>query len=63
MHVPLIFSFWFVVASCAIHVLDESLLGGSFVEKVRKHWCPEYSWTKFFWFNMGYFVLMITSAS
>jgi uncharacterized protein with HXXEE motif len=59
---PLIFSFWFMVAAYVIHVIDESLLGGSFVEKVRQHWWPEYSWTKFFWFNTGYFVIMIASV-
>jgi hypothetical protein len=37
-------------------------LGGSFVEKVRQHWWPQYSWTKFFWFNTGYFVIMIASV-
>ena len=62
MEVPLIFSFWFMVATYVIHVLDESLLGGSFVARVREHWWPEYSWTKFFWFNAGYFILMIASV-
>jgi Protein of unknown function with HXXEE motif len=60
--VPLVFSFWFTVAAYVVHVLDESLLGGSFVEKVRLHWWPEYSWTKFFWFNTGYFLVMIASV-
>jgi hypothetical protein len=59
---PLIFSFWFMVAAYVIHVLDESLLGGSFVEKVQQHWWPEYSWTKFFWFNASYFAIMIASV-
>jgi hypothetical protein len=31
-----------MVAAYVIHVLDESLLGGSFVEKVQQHWWPEY---------------------
>ncbi len=62
MEVPLIFSFWFMVAAYVVHVLDESLLGGSFVEKVQQHWWPEYSWTKFFWFNAGYFAIMIASV-
>jgi hypothetical protein len=62
MGLPLIFSFWFMVCAYVIHVLDESLLGGSFVEKVRQHWWPEYSWTKFFWFNAGYFLMMIASV-
>jgi hypothetical protein len=61
MALPLVYSFWFLVAAYVVHVIDESLLGGSFVEKVRQHWWPEYSWTKFFWFNTGYFALMIAS--
>ena len=62
MNVPLIFSFWFMVDAYVIHVIDETLLGGSFVEKVREHWWPKYSWKKFFWFNTGYFVIMIASV-
>ncbi len=60
--VPLVLSFWFMVAAYVVHVIDESLLGGSFVEKVQEHWWPEYSWTKFFWFNAGYFGIMIASV-
>jgi len=59
---PLTWVFWSVVAAYVIHVLDESLLGGSFVEKVQTHWWPEYSWRKFFWFNAGYFLIMIASV-
>jgi hypothetical protein len=62
MNVPLILSFWFMVSAYVVHVIDESLLGGSFVEKVRQHWWPQYSWKKFFWFNTGYFVIMIASV-
>ena len=56
--IPLVISFWFMLAAYVIHVLDESLLGGSFVQKVQEHWWPEYSWRKFFWFNAGYFLIM-----
>jgi Protein of unknown function with HXXEE motif len=62
MQLPLIFSFWFTVAAYVVHVIDESLLGGSFVEKVREHWWPQYSWRQFFWFNTGYFAIMIASV-
>ena len=62
MELPWVFIFWMMVAVYVIHVLDESLLGGSFVEKVREHWWPDYSWTKFFWFNAAYFVIMIASV-
>jgi hypothetical protein len=34
MQMPLLFSFWFTVTAYVVHVLDESLLGGSFVERV-----------------------------
>jgi hypothetical protein len=51
-----------MVAAYVIHVIDESLLGGSFVEKVQQHWWPEYSWERFFWFNTAYFVIMTTSV-
>src|ERR1700691_3815756 len=54
--IPLVISFWFMIATYVIHILDESLLGGSFVEKIRQHWWPEYSWQKFFWFNAGVLV-------
>ncbi len=62
MSIPLIFSLWLMVTAYVIHVIDESLLGGSFVEKVQLHWWPEYSWKKFFWFNTAYFVVMISSV-
>jgi hypothetical protein len=35
MNIPLIFSFWCMVVAYVIHAIDESLLGGSFVEKVH----------------------------
>ena len=62
MDVPLIFSFWFMVAAYVIHVLDESLLGGSFVEKVKQHWWPEYSWQSSSGLMQATFAVMITSV-
>ena len=49
MRVPLLPPFWFTVAAYVVHCIDESLLGGSFLEKVRRHLWPQYSWTRFFW--------------
>ena len=57
-HIPLVLSFWFMLAAYVVHIIEESLLGGSFVEKVQTHWWPNYSWRKFFWFNAGYLFLM-----
>lgn len=56
--IPLVFSFWFMLCTYVVHILDESLLGGSFVEKVRQHWWQQYSWRKFFWFNAAYLLIM-----
>jgi hypothetical protein len=61
LRIPLIACFWFMLFVYVVHILDESLLGGSFVEKVREHWWPNYSWRKFFWFNAGYLFLMSSS--
>ena len=62
MQIPWILSFWMMIAAYVVHVLDESLLGGSFVEKVRRHWWPQYTWRKFFWFNAVYFLVMLASV-
>jgi hypothetical protein len=59
--IPLVYSFWFMLVAYVIHIIDESLLGGSFVEKVQQHWWPQYSWRKFFWFNTGYLLIRTTS--
>jgi hypothetical protein len=59
MMMPLVFLFWFTILAYVVHLLDESLLGGSFVGKVQQRWWPEYSWTRFFWFNTAYFAIMI----
>jgi len=59
--IPLVYSFWFMLAAYVVHIIDESLLGGSFVEKVQQHWWPQYSWHKFFWFNASYLTLMAAS--
>jgi ABC-type phosphate/phosphonate transport system permease subunit len=59
--IPLVVCFWLMLCAYVVHILDESLLGGSFVEKVREHWWPKYSWRKFFWFNAGYLFIMSSS--
>jgi hypothetical protein len=49
--IPIQFLFWGFVAAYVIHILEESVLGENFVDKVRKNFIPFYDWTKFFWFN------------
>ena len=49
--IPIQLLFWGFVAVYVIHILEESVLGENFVDKVRKNFIPFYDWTKFFWFN------------
>ena len=49
--IPIEFIFWGIVAAYVIHILEESVLGEVFVEKVRNRFWPEYTWRKFFGFN------------
>lgn len=49
--IPIQLLFWAFVAVYVIHILEESVLGENFVDKVRKNFIPFYDWTKFFWFN------------
>lgn len=49
--VPIELVFWGVIAAYVVHILEESTLGDVFVEKVKKRFWPDYSWSKFFGFN------------
>ena len=59
--IPIQFLFWGFVAVYVIHILEESVLGESFVDKLRKNFFPSYDWTKFFWFNT--FLLSLNVAA
>jgi hypothetical protein len=49
--IPIELLFWGFIAAYVIHILEESVLGESFVDKVRKNFIPVYDWKKFFGFN------------
>jgi hypothetical protein len=49
--IPIEFFFWGIVAAYVIHILEESVLGEIFVDKVKNRFWPEYTWRKFFGFN------------
>jgi hypothetical protein len=51
MVIPLNVLFWGMEASYIIHCLDETAVGGGFVNMVKRHFWPEYSRRMFFWFN------------
>lgn len=45
--------FWALLASYLVHILDESLLNGGFVQWIKDNFWPTYTWRMFFWFNAG----------
>jgi hypothetical protein len=55
--------FWAVLAAYVIHIVDETLMGGGFVQKVREHWWPQYHSEMFFWFNAAVILVIIICIS
>ncbi len=60
MAIPLNILFWAMEAAYLIHCLDETIAGGGFVDMVKKHFWPEYSGKKFFWFNTILHIVNVT---
>jgi hypothetical protein len=42
-----------VLAAYIIHILDETLMNGGFVEKVKQHWWPDYRAIKYKEYSPG----------
>jgi hypothetical protein len=53
--------FWAFLASYVIHLLDETLLNGGFVQWIIVNFWPTYTWRMFFWFNAGAIAAIIAS--
>lgn len=45
--------FWALLASYIVHILDETMLNGGFVQWIVDNFWPTYTWRMFFWFNAG----------
>jgi hypothetical protein len=45
--------FWVFFAAYVVHILDETLLNGGFVQWIVKDFWPTYNVRMFFWFNAG----------
>lgn len=43
--------FWTLLASYVVHILDETLLNGGFVQWIVDNFWPTYTMRMFFWFN------------
>jgi len=59
--IPISFIFWGYVIAYIIHILDESLLGETFVGMVKSTFWPKYEWKHFFGFNTLLMLLFIIS--
>jgi hypothetical protein len=53
--------FWALLASYLVHILDEALLNGGFVQWIADNFWPTYTWRMFFWFNAGAIVAIAIS--
>ena len=59
---PIEFIFWGFIFAYVIHILEEATLAENFVDKVKRNFWPEYSWSKFFGFNTLLIVINITAV-
>lgn len=48
---------WSFLIAFSIHVVEESTVGGGFVQMMKKNFWHEYDGRKFFWFNLILFSL------
>ena len=53
--------FWALLASYVVHILDETLLNGGFVQWIVDNFWPTYTMRMFFWFNAGAIAAIATS--
>ena len=53
--------FWALFASYVVHILDETLLNGGFVQWLVENFWPQYHVRMFFWFNAGAIAAIVAS--
>lgn len=61
LEIPISFIFWGFVIAYIIHIIDESLMGETFVGMVRSLFWQEYKWKHFFAFNTLLLLLTVIS--
>lgn len=57
MTIPLNILLWSFLMAFSIHIVEESTVGGGFVQMMKKNFWPGYDGMKFFWFNLILFSL------
>ena len=53
--------FWAFFASYIVHILDETLLNGGFVQWIAENFWPTYHVRMFFWFNAAFIAVIMAS--
>jgi Protein of unknown function with HXXEE motif len=53
--------FWTFLAAYIVHILDETLINGGFVQWIVDNFWPTYTTRMFFWFNAGAIVAIAVS--
>ena len=53
--------FWAFFASYVVHILDETLLNGGFVQWIADNFWPTYRMRMFFWFNAAFIAVIAIS--
>jgi hypothetical protein len=53
--------FWAFFASFILHILDETMLNGGFVQFIAKNFWPTYHVRMFFWFNAAFIAAVAVS--
>jgi hypothetical protein len=53
--------FWAFFSSYIVHILDETLINGGFVQWIARNFWPTYNVRMFFWFNAAFIVAIAVS--
>jgi hypothetical protein len=61
MEMPVSLFFWLFAIALSIHVVEESTVGGGFVNMVKSQLWPDYNHKKFFWFNAICYIFFAVS--
>jgi hypothetical protein len=59
--IPISFIFWSYIAAFIIHVMDESLMGETFVGMVKRQFIPEFEWKHFIGGNTFFLLISVIS--
>lgn len=59
---PITLFFWGFVAAYAVHIIEESVMGETFVGMMQRLEGPGYQWKHFFWFNTLLMSLIIMAT-